>query len=532
MGALRVGSLALSLRLPQGAGGRASAIQQTVEQAFIPAVLDALARDLDETYGETAVIRVRKLRIRLRIGPEVRNAADLARQIGHDLAAHVRDTAEIVQSAALPADADAEVRIWPTADVWHGAALVAGLHREPGPDGQLDDPNLMVERLLEQPSDTAIRALEHCTEAGLQSDLLAVLSEPAMRAILARFAATMPKALRTAMIAALDRVGEDTTAATADAAMPKRRRKGNLPPGATASPEPRQQDRRPQQEDPGHLPARPAPSTSDPVAKQPKPEPAIFDSAATPSPNATLQGSPTRSATVHTGDPEPVRRPLNRLDESSSPLPNGIEDLAQDTSAAWPTSWGGLVYLVTLAMRLGMPEALWRIGIPEGAALSAMLAAISGTPDDPLLAALCPGPAGSPAPPGALPDWAQDEFCTTMTAAAQDLTGHDLGDRIRMCHYRLATDGTWSLAESGAGLLLATLGDLIGQAPDAGVPTDVLAVEGMVEIGPDLICVRLPLSAIDLDIRRAGLDANPGLLPWLDKRLVIAFGSGEEVWLG
>jgi hypothetical protein len=54
----------------------------------------------------------------------------------------------------------------------------------------------------------------------------------------------------------------------------------------------------------------------------------------------------------------------------------------------------------------------------------------------------------------------------------------------------------------------------------------------MVEIGPDLICVRLPLSAIDLDIRRAGLDANPGLLPWLDKRLVIAFGSGEEVWLG
>lgn len=120
-----------------------------------------------------------------------------------------------------------------------------------------------------------------------------------------------------------------------------------------------------------------------------------------------------------------------------------------------------------------------------------------------------------------------------MTAAAVDLTGHDLGDRIRMCHYRLATDGTRSLARSGAGLLLATLGDLIGQAPDAGVPTDVLAVEGMVEIGPDLICVRLPLSAIDLDIRRAGAGHQSGLsCPGSTSGSSCAFGSGEEVWLG
>lgn len=82
------------------------------------------------------------------------------------------------------------------------------------------------------------------------------------------------------MIAALlDRVGEDTTAATADAAMPKRRRKEpatwRLPAGAPAA-GPEAAARIEDTCLPG-LPFR-----SDPVAKQPKPEPAIFDSAPRP----------------------------------------------------------------------------------------------------------------------------------------------------------------------------------------------------------------------------------------------------------
>jgi hypothetical protein len=228
----------------------------------------------------------------------------------------------------------------------------------------------------------------------------------------------------------------------------------------------------------------------------------------------------------------PARRTRETPGMGASRPPDRHAVEAQASLAACPTRWGGLVYLVTLALRLGMPEALWRIGVPEGAALSAMLAAISGASDDPVSAALAPGFPDRPAPLGPVPGWARSEFCATVAAAAGDLAGTDLGARIEARHAAFAEDGAWRLAEWGAALLLATLEEMIDWPPGAGAPTDRLAIAGEVEIAPDLIRVRLPLDAIDLDIRRAGLDANPGLLPWLDKRLVIKFGPGEQDWAG
>jgi len=37
-----------------------------------------------------------------------------------------------------------------------------------------------------------------------------------------------------------------------------------------------------------------------------------------------------------------------------------------------------------------------------------------------------------------------------------------------------------------------------------------------------------PVEAIDIDQRRAGLDADPGWLPWLGKTLSFRFVGGEE----
>ncbi|MEO8679065.1 MAG: hypothetical protein ABI665_08465, partial [Vicinamibacterales bacterium] len=40
---------------------------------------------------------------------------------------------------------------------------------------------------------------------------------------------------------------------------------------------------------------------------------------------------------------------------------------------------------------------------------------------------------------------------------------------------------------------------------------------------PTAIEVRMPMSAIDLELRRAGLDRDPGYVPWLDRHVRVVF---------
>jgi hypothetical protein len=58
-----------------------------------------------------------------------------------------------------------------------------------------------------------------------------------------------------------------------------------------------------------------------------------------------------------------------------------------------------------------------------------------------------------------------------------------------------------------------------------------LAVPGRVELPPEVMTVVLPMSAIDLAVRRAALDRDPGWVPWLRRtvRLEFAADSGGEV---
>ncbi len=49
------------------------------------------------------------------------------------------------------------------------------------------------------------------------------------------------------------------------------------------------------------------------------------------------------------------------------------------------------------------------------------------------------------------------------------------------------------------------------------------AGHGTIAVDADTIRVVQPMDAINIALRRAGLDANPGWLPWLGKRLVFVF---------
>lgn len=535
MGTLTVGSLALALRLPGGAQDRAAAVQEVVERQFLPAVLDALACELDAVYGEAAIIRIRSLTIRLRIGPEMRNGDDFARQIGQDLAAHIHDMAHVAQPNVPPPPATAEVQIWPTAGAWRGAAVIAALRGERGPEGCTDNLPALAEKLLGEPADVVAATLVHCADAAVLGEVISALSPDVQHTLLARFASALPPAIRAVFLAVAERAGMRNPA-PADKAEP-----GPTPdlpaherPSDSAErtptldqevPPPRRQVEHRAQNPAAWPDALRPPLRSSGPAVAARPPIARVPGVPAPDQSAAHQETPPV-------DLAPARRmsPVPDITPTLPPERNGAE--AQPSSAGYDTQWGGLVYLVTLAFRLGMPEALWRIGVPEGSALSAMLATISGAPEDPLCAALAPGARLRPAEFPAVPDWARVEFCTTITAAARDLAGTDLGARIEPCRAALAEDGRWCLPKWGAAALVATLAEMIDRPLDARALTDLLGIAGEIEIGPRLILVRLPSDAVDFDIRRAGLDVNPGLLPWLDKRLEIEFGAAEEDWAG
>jgi hypothetical protein len=71
----------------------------------------------------------------------------------------------------------------------------------------------------------------------------------------------------------------------------------------------------------------------------------------------------------------------------------------------------------------------------------------------------------------------------------------------------------------------------IGQPGRAGsdhLVDDFLAIPGEIELAPESMTVRLPLERVDLRVRRAGLDADPGWVPWLGRRVRIVFAEAQR----
>ncbi len=392
----------------------------------------------------------------------------------------------------------------------------------------------MARALLAEPAEVVAATLAHCADAAVLDAVISALPVSVQQMFLARFAPALPPATRAAILAVTQREGPRNAAPSGKADT------GPAPGRPALGRQPDSTERTPPLPDP-QPPRRRfdhrAPDTAAPPVGVPRPSrhPDVAGAALRPVAQASGASAPLTPATAAGSDPdEPKRaRGASNIPDMSAVSPSeriGAE--AQPSSAAWPTQWGGLVYLVTLALRLGMPEALWRIGVSEGAALSAMLGTISGAPDDPASAALAAEYPRRPEPLGPVPDWAREEFCATLTTAANALAGTDLGARIETAHAALAEDGSWRLPEWGAAVLVVTLAEMIGRPLDAAAVADLFGIAGKVEIGARIIHVRLPSDTIDFDIRRAGLDANPGHLPWLDRRLEITFGAGEEDWAG
>jgi hypothetical protein len=164
---------------------------------------------------------------------------------------------------------------------------------------------------------------------------------------------------------------------------------------------------------------------------------------------------------------------------------------------AGSTAWGGLLFLLRLTGESGLPDRVvadpGRFGVglrgvlhQLGAGLISLAAPDAGpvNPRDPALLAFC-GLAAEAGPPEAAADGQSDDWL-----------GPELGRVLALSRECLA--GT-SVAESSDQRLLLT----------------VLRRRARVSAEPGWVDVELDLDEVSTAVRRAGLDLDPGHLPWL-----------------
>lgn len=85
-----------------------------------------------------------------------------------------------------------------------------------------------------------------------------------------------------------------------------------------------------------------------------------------------------------------------------------------------------------------------------------------------------------------------------------------------------------ALVTQAAGTLAAVFAaraDLSGEHSAERLVQRYFTIPTRVIRGTTTMEVRLPLEHIDLDVRRAGLDADPGWIPWLERRVDLIFDA-------
>ena len=181
------------------------------------------------------------------------------------------------------------------------------------------------------------------------------------------------------------------------------------------------------------------------------------------------------------------------LTEAPVVMPPGA---ANDTATRPPavpqslhTRYGGLLFLIPILQQLALPRAMAAdpllAGRPLRLGLHRLGLALAGCRgDDPALAAFCG------LVPGAKPPWSPDD----LQDPALDERVEDWAERLRQ-----ALGQTLDNEEQDPRLRLARL----------------LQRDARVVAEPGWIELRLSLDQVSVDVRRAGLDLDPGWVPWL-----------------
>jgi len=217
---------------------------------------------------------------------------------------------------------------------------------------------------------------------------------------------------------------------------------------------------------------------------------------------------------------------------------------APRSPGVFDTRHAGLFYIVGVILDIDMAQHLYDAGILEGRYLGHVASLLIDDADDAAPWLLGGAPDGQAPPLEGLAEWAADEVWTkTRRSLAERLRARGLPcplddelaeqlDAIAAPLSALARsashDGATAtaLARSAAAIVHSFQARLREPGSLAALRSR-FAVGGQVRLDAHELCVTMPLQAIDIQLRLAGLDFDPGWVPWLGRKLRLEFADGE-----
>jgi hypothetical protein len=526
MAAITVSVVDLKLRVPASLRAEAARLQPQAAETFLPAALRVMYERLERLHGRDARIRIRSLSIRCRIAAELLCDAAAAAAVGEDMADQISRLALQGGDPILPASEPAVCQVYRDKAHEAAASLASALRHEAEDAG-----------------------------ASMFDEAWGVLRQAAP-SFLARVLRRIAKAGQLEMLA--NRLGAVETdwlvRRLADAAPAVARRLSSF---RTASADARPAAVKPDRRSPPETPKRP------PARRRERPSQAsAMPRSAVGAGDASLQSEdapPAEPPAKPDREPGPLKRRAKpgsqiarRRDaearraspETAVPLPALSAPSLPDVHAPQPgeellvardSKWCALLYLVNVTQRLELAERLWQVGIDEGAALAHMFERLCRSTKEPAPRVLSKMfPARPPAPP-ALASWARDEVVRGADRAAAALLApvadqQAFESRMAAHENALRVGAGWDLAAWGAALHLTAAELAIGGRADASTFAALSRFRrpGRIEVLDGAIRVVQPAGAIDMEVRRAGLDGNPGWLPWLGRKLEFVFATAGE----
>lgn len=541
-----------------GAHGLAD-LRAQLEQRFAVALLDACEREVHRQLGPEVLVFVRSVRQRstLRLDQlDAQTAERLGERLAHDLIASVRTghpprpSDAAVMFTDRPRYRAAYLRARSSADALQAAAWYFARLREREPllDAAHEGPD-SVRRLLRALVELdALEALVAHAPAAVRATLVGVVA-PSEWPVTARSRERIELWLNrsTASTIALD-PNEAERAAAPDVLVSSHeqgRSPSDDPPPYPSAPE--------QVPSEGEREAGPASELRSGELASQRSNNRKLAQAATLAPAAAPAdrldnrvGDP--AAPPHAPEPSPTEPAAT--DRSALPSMVAVPQASPRPSPGCATAWAGLFYLAARILELELGSHLWEAGVHEGPIIAALARHLAGVEvgDDPAPRVL--GFGFSPVELSLEPiaDWATVEIIdklerslaaslarrrlvaepSPLRQAAEHLDG---GERQWLS--TLAPDHRTAGVLAAAGAALRTrMAAALEQPDDLAAVRPHLRVPGRIELAPGgAIEVHLAMGNVDLALRRAGLDFDPGWLPWLDAKLGFVFDPGrDESW--
>lgn len=516
----RIGELRLHLRVPGALEPDVPHLRAAVERTVVVGVIEELERRLHAALGDQVVIRVRRLALRWTLDPStlgdaaslVQLADELARDLLAEIAAqpsHERLRPRSPSIVAFASERHAEAAR--LADIADGVGDDAWFHAG-SPHGAATWESVAAAGAPE--IEEVVGWLDR------MSRVEAALALAPDR-VLVQVAAAVPAHADTVALV------EARRAVRADA--------GAARPGGGAS-----------------APASTAGSSELLGRLAPHPIPAVPVPAGAPSPFAAPAEPPASIAAIGTTGSapalpvEPAPGAEAMLPAHASTAPRGMQEESPEPAptrdgVVVTTQYAGLFYLIGRVLELDLAEALWAAGVVEGDVLAHVASAIVDDEADPAWRWFGGAFDRVPLLP-VLPAWAIGE----VSAAVQHGLGHrlvvfgvtstpdavdaELGALAATVPRPAAGDaGMGQVIARSAAALAVIVAARLHRPPSWSLLREVITRPGRMVVTPDAVRVIMSAALVEIDHRRAGLDQDPGHVPWLGRRVFLEFAGGETI---